>query len=415
MKILILNRIGLHHINWASILDSDRLFMISDANAVADPAGAAQMFERLECVEHYERSGRVEQLAITMHREIGFDCIVAVSEFDLLRAGKLRDLLHIEGQGYESALAFRDKLRMKELVRAAGLAVPAFRRVQTPADVFDFVDEHGLGVVLKPVFGAGATHTYMIRTEQDLDRAMQGGVFGPSELPTQFEVESMVNGVMHHVDGYVQDGKVVALWPSVYVSPCHVYASGIMHASHTLAEGNPLAARLCAYVENVLAALPTPQITGVHAEVFHTVDDQLVLCEIASRLGGPRIPDLFRTATGFELIPALIRGQAGHGAGVPSQRPRPTCIAGFMNIPARAGTLVRAPDTCTEPGVIEYRLTKQVGKQYAASTDLGDFVSTFLFRADDEAAARNAIFSTSDWFDRESAWQSVPPVEHCAR
>lgn len=405
MKVLILNRIGLQHIHWSRILDGDRRFMISDENAVSDVATAKQMFERLECVEHYERSGRVEQLAIAMHREIGFDRIIAVSEFDLLRAGKLRDLLHIEGQTYESALAFRDKLRMKELARAAGLAVPAFRRVQTPADVFDFVEEHGLGIVLKPVFGAGATHTYMIRTERDLERVMSEGVFGPSELPTQFEVESMVDGVMHHVDGYVHDGKIAALWPSVYVSPCHVYASGVMHASHTLAADNPLTTRLCTYVEQVLAAMPTPATTGVHAEVFHTVDDRLVLCEIASRLGGPRIPDLFRTATGVELIPSLIRAQAGHASAPLSGRPRPSCIAGFMNIPARDGILLRAPDDCLEPGVIEYRLTKQLGQQYAASKDLGDFVSTFLFRADNEAAARQAILNTSDWFDRESAWQ----------
>lgn len=405
MKILIINRIGLHHIPWASILDGDRLFMISDRNAVTDPVVSARLFERLECVEHYERSGRVEQLAIEMHREIGFDRIVAVSEFDLIRAGKLRDLLGVEGQSYASALAFRDKLRMKELVRAAGLAVPEFQRVDTPADVLAFVEKHGLGVVLKPVLGAGATHTYMIRTSQDLDRAMREGVFGPAALPSQFEVESMVDGVMHHVDGHVQDGKMVALWPSVYVTACHVYASGVMHASHTLAEDNPLAARLCSHVEQVLAALPTPQVTGVHAEIFHTVDDRLVLCEIASRVGGPRIPDLFRTATGFELIPALIRGQAGHRMEIPSQCPRPTCVAGFMNIPARAGTLLHAPDVCTEPGVIEYRLTKQVGKQYVASTDLGDFASTFLFRADDEAAVRRAISNASDWFDRESAWR----------
>ncbi|MGN6104018.1 MAG: ATP-grasp domain-containing protein [Kofleriaceae bacterium] len=378
--------------------------MISDIEAVADPETARRSFERLELVENYERSGRVEQLAIEMHREIGFDRIISISEFDLLRAAKLRDLLGIEGQRYESALAFRNKLRMKDIASAAGLAVPAYRRVDTPADVFAFVEEHGPRIVLKPIVGAGATHTYMIRSFEDVHRVMAEGIFGPAELPSAFEVESLVDGVMHHVDGIYQDGAFIALWPSVYVSPCHVYAQGIMHASTTLALDNPLAQRLCAFVEKLLAALPTPASTGVHAEIFHTTDDRLVLCEIASRVGGPRIPDLFRTATDFELVPAMIQGQAGRKLVAPHGGVRPHCVAGFMNIPAKSGVLERAPAECHVPGAIEYKLVGTIGERYAQSTDLGDFVSTFLFRGDSEAAVRTAIFETSDWFDAACRW-----------
>lgn len=407
MNVLILNRIGLRHIPYADILAGDRLFLVSDADAVPDRAAAARAFERVECVEGYERSGRVEQLAAVMHREVGFDRIVAVSEFDLLRAGRLRDWLGIPGQGYESALAFRDKVRMKEIARAAGIDVPAFRRVETPADLLSFVEEHGFGVVLKPALGAGAMQTWLIHDAADLDRVLESAAFASADVPSPFEVESFVPGTMYHVDGYMQDGRVAMLWPSVYLSPCHAYASGSMLASHTLASDNALAPRLCAFVERLLAALPTPATTGIHAEVFHTPDDELVLCEVASRVGGPRIPDLVRTAVGFDLVHALVRGQAGHAVEIPPTRPRPNGVAGIMNIPSRTGVLERAPSTCDLPGVLDYRLIGDVGARHAASTDLTEFVANFLFLLDDEAQARATIQRTADWFDSQSRWSAT--------
>jgi hypothetical protein len=407
MNVLILNRIGLRHIPYAEILVGDRLFLISDADAVPDRAAAECKFERVECVKGYERSGRVEQLAVSMHREIGFDCLIAVSEFDLLRAGRLRDYLGIPGQGYASALAFRDKVWMKGIAQAAGIAVPAFRRVDTPLDLLSFVEEHGLSVVLKPTLGAGAMQTWLIHTPEDLDRVLNTSVFAAADVPSPFEVESFVPGTMYHVDGFLQDGRIAMLWPSVYLNPCHAYASGSMLASHTLAGDNPLASLLCEFVERLLAALPTPPTTGVHAEVFHTPHNDLVLCEIACRVGGPRIPDLIRTATGFDLVFALVRGQAGHPVKVPATRPRPKGVAGIMNVPSRAGILERAPESCDLPGVIDYRLVGQVGERHAASVDLTEFVANFLFFADDEEQARSVILRAADWFDSGCRWSAA--------
>jgi hypothetical protein len=44
-------------------------------------------------------------------------------------------------------------------------------------------------------------------------------------------------------------------------------------------------ARLQAYVETVVIALEGPSFFPFHAEVWHTPEDELVLCEIASRVG----------------------------------------------------------------------------------------------------------------------------------
>jgi biotin carboxylase len=403
VNILILNRIGLRHIPYADFLKGDRVFVITDANAVSDLEVARTIFERLECVDQYERGGRVEQLAIAMHREIKFDRIVAVSEFDLLRAARLRDHLGIAGQNYESALAFRDKVRMKQLLAAGGIAVPKFRLVETPLDLLTFIEEHGFGVVLKPVLGAGAVQTYVIRNQSDLDRVLDAGIFS-ADARSSLEVETFVPGPMYHVDGIVQDGKIVVLWPSMYHNAVSDFAHGTYLGSNTLAADHPLVARLCAFVEKVLAVLPTPSVTGVHAELFHTPDDELVLCEVASRVGGPRIPDTFETALGFDLVRSIVRLQAGHALEVPATPLQPSCVAGFLFVPARKGFLKSAPETCALPGVIDYRLCGEIATEHYGPMDSVDPLASFLLRADSEAELRNAVDRAVDWFDASVEW-----------
>src|SRR5438874_9751906 len=118
MSILILNRLPLEVVPYADYLQScgEDLYVLSDAEAMGteDRARAARRsFRHLEVIPRFETSGMMEVRAVELHATARFRRIVAVSEYDLLRAGQLRDVLGIEGQTYASALAFRDKLRMK--------------------------------------------------------------------------------------------------------------------------------------------------------------------------------------------------------------------------------------------------------------------------------------------------------------
>src|SRR5262249_5503855 len=53
-----------------------------------------------------------------------FDLVTSSSEFDLLDAARLREMLDVPGPRYEDALRVRDKVRMKQAVQRAGLRVP---------------------------------------------------------------------------------------------------------------------------------------------------------------------------------------------------------------------------------------------------------------------------------------------------
>lgn len=86
----------------------------------------------------YATGGEVERAALAGAPEV----VVARSEADVLRAARLREVLGVPGQDFASALAFRDKVLMKSLLRERGVSVPEFAPVRIPLDLFAFLREH---------------------------------------------------------------------------------------------------------------------------------------------------------------------------------------------------------------------------------------------------------------------------------
>ncbi len=415
MSILVMNKINLRRIDYIHYLrglDQEVHLLCDGASFPAEGrAKYEKFFGHIELVDGYLTSGKVEQKAIEMHEKRQFTHIVAVSEVDLVRAGRLRERFGIAGQTGDSARAFRDKLLMKATAAAKGIKVPRSRRVNSVMDILEFIDDHGLPVVVKPVMGCGAVNTHIIRTQEKLNEVLALKLGDdPDSLPS-LEIEEFVTGQMYHVDGYVQDSKVVANWPSCYVNACHDFSGGAVLGTHTLQADNPLAPRINAFVVKLLDALPTPQTTAFHAEVFHTPSDEFILCEIASRVGGPRIPDTYRMATGFDLIDAFIRGQVGVRLGddqIKAAAAPPKQVGGMLIVPPRVGVLDAAPEVCPLSYVEDFIFTGQSGKTFKAAHDPTDFIAAFLLRAaQDEDEMRRSINGAAAWFGSECRWSQT--------
>src|SRR5262249_40645358 len=70
--------------------------------------------------------------------------------------GIVRERLGVEGMGAEAARNFRDKSRMKSVLREAGLPCARHRLCATEDEARSFVRESGFPVVAKPPAGAGS-------------------------------------------------------------------------------------------------------------------------------------------------------------------------------------------------------------------------------------------------------------------
>ncbi|MBH0243335.1 ATP-grasp domain-containing protein, partial [Streptomyces cavourensis] len=176
----------------------------------------AASFPRHRLVDDYH-GWATEEIAEAAGRAYGVSRVVSTSESDVLRAARLRARLGLPGQDVASATAYRDKVVMKECAQAAGVRVPAFAAVDSPQDLLDFVDTNGLPVVVKPRAGAGAEGVAFLREPADITDffARERGSEVPY-LPGQWMVESLAHGDFHHVDGIMQDGRVVHSWPARY-------------------------------------------------------------------------------------------------------------------------------------------------------------------------------------------------------
>jgi hypothetical protein len=121
-----------------------------------------------------------------------------------------RDVLGIPGLDAESARNFRDKARMKDVLRNAD--VPCARHVlaQSADQARTFVQESGFPVVAKPPAGAGGKGTYRLNSIQELDTLLNRYPPGQHD-PTL--LEEFVSGTEHSFDSVVINGKPI--WHSI--------------------------------------------------------------------------------------------------------------------------------------------------------------------------------------------------------
>ncbi len=98
--------------------------------------------------------------------------VLGVLENMQVQLAQVREHFGIPGERVSTVTLFRDKHRMKDALRAAGLPCARHRMVGTAADAWDFVKQVGFPLVLKPPAGAGCKATYRIANAAELSAAL---------------------------------------------------------------------------------------------------------------------------------------------------------------------------------------------------------------------------------------------------
>jgi biotin carboxylase len=412
MSVLVLHRgalAGAPYDRWLSELDADVLLLAAqeqlDLSGDALPQKAS--YRHVEAVSGYDVSGYVEARALELARRHGVRRIVATQERDLERAAQLREILGIPGQRLESATAFRDKVEMKKLVREAGIAVAPHAEVECPSDVIDFAGRFGFPVVLKPRNGGGSIGLQIIPGPEELDATLAGDTLTPDDAQPNLIAEAFVPGPMCHVDGLVVDGRVAVAWASQYLYALASYRTDPGgRRDVTLDRDDPLGRRLIAFTERVIQALPGPGAFAFHAEVFHTTDDELVLCEIACRPGGASIRDIGRLLFGVDLAELAVRAQAGLPLPVKGI-PGPAQMAGQLVMMKRPGRILRVPGRPPFPWVQRSRLFVTPGQIMQVAAFSGDFMASFVISAPSRQVTEERLGHLEAWLQEQLVVEKV--------
>lgn len=323
-----------------------------------------------------ENAQVVMELAQTLHAVFPLHRIIAMGERHLEVAAELRGRLGISGMSSEETIPFRDKLPMKEKVRAAGIPVPDFMPISSPLDAAELLVRHGR-IVVKPRCGMGSCDTYVVGTAGELQElAAVTSRFGP------MEAEEFIAGEMYHVDGIVHKGQVLLASPFRYLTTTLDYES--LDAICVISETNPtISRRLLELHAKVVQGLSLQDGT-THLECFRTPDDELVFCEIAARSGGGSTIEAFAALHEVDLRRTAIELHLGRGYG--SHATAGAACVGLVDFFPRPGhvTAISTPDDFPEEWIYFKRIKPKPGDDLRAPVMSGDAAALFVVTGSDE-------------------------------
>jgi len=217
--------------------------------------------------------------------------------------GEVRDELGLPGMGAAAAENFRDKSRMKDVLRAHGLPCARHALAHTPGEATAFVGEVGFPLIVKPPAGSGARGTFRIGTEEDLASLLRQMPPTP-ERPTL--VEEFIVGEEHSFDSIAIGGEVV--WHSIN----HYFPSALEALREPWVQWCVLLPRevddprydgIRAVASEALRALGMK--TGMsHMEWFRRPDGSVAISEVGARPPGARFVNLISWAHDFDLFRA---------------------------------------------------------------------------------------------------------------
>jgi hypothetical protein len=286
------------------------------------------------------------------------DRVIAVHERAVLPAAELRSRFGLPGTDHETALRFRDKVRMKEAVRASGAAaVPDFAALDHPDDL-ERVDWSTGRKVIKSRTGLAAKDLYMADTLDDA-RRLVGGL---DLTGAHYEVEEFVAGQIYHCDSVVRDGAVRFRSVGRYLADPAGYSPGGIFGT-VLVDDGELSRRIAGLNERVIGALGLRDGT-THLEVFHTAAGELVFCEIAGRPPGGIIPPVIRRQYGLDIVEAQIRIDAGLDV--------PDLAAATAPADGTCGFIAFYPDGGSGRGIPPERFPALGVVEHVAHADAGD-------------------------------------------
>ena len=228
--------------------------------------------------------------------------VVALEEYDVLTAARIREYLCLPGLGSTAARHFQDKLAMRARASEAGVPQPQFVHLLNGERVAEFVRDVPSPWMLKPRVGASAMGVKRLcaadevwRAAEELDARERFSERAPSHL-----LERYVQGAVYHVDTLAAGGRVVFANVSCYGAPPFDVVRGGVSTSRTVRRGSADERRLLALNKKVLNGFGFEGGT-THAEFIKGEDGQFYFLEVAARVGGAYTAETVEAATGVNL------------------------------------------------------------------------------------------------------------------
>jgi hypothetical protein len=224
-----------------------------------------------------------------------------------------------------TAYLCRDKPAMKEVLREAGIPCAQSTRANEPEDAREFAQQVGYPLIIKPTAGAGASGTWKVRDDDELERVIwECGLADGAEVA----IEEFIEGHEGYLDTLTIDGEVVHefithYYPNVLVAMRERWISPQMVTTNRIDEAGYREVRQMA--RDVIRVLDIGT-SATHMEWFFGPKG-LKFSEIGCRPPGVGQWDVYNAANDFDLYFEWASAVA-HGR--PQSRPSRRYAAGMI-------------------------------------------------------------------------------------
>jgi hypothetical protein len=363
---------------------------------------ADRAYRQIREYEDYDTSDMLEWDVLKLHEAEPVTAIVALSEWDQIRAGRLRQYLDLEGTSEDVALHYRDKFLMKQRLQDRSVPTADFAAVSNALDLLQFARRAGYPLLIKPRLLAASVGIEILHSDEDVFAFARRG-FGTSVEAQRFLIaERFVDfETEYHVDGIVVDGALRFVWPSRYVGQTSGFGSADLFGAVMLSARNPRRAELCDLIDATIKALPSLQNSTFHAEVFQTRDGALLVNEIAARTGGFRINDLIKAGFGLWLNREWARLQAGLPPEIAPDLTRerlPDRLSGYALFRPVTGRVAHIPQTCPFDFVFDYRTDAKVGARFGSGESSTHQMGSVVVTGSTETEVEDRLHQVHAWF-----------------
>jgi phosphoribosylaminoimidazole carboxylase (NCAIR synthetase) len=279
-----------------------RLF--HDVARITKPLDVQDIFEGIEVLRR--RHGQP-------HRLIG------ILEPLMVQLAEARARFGIEGTRPQVADLFREKARMKDALRAAGLPVAKHRLITSENDAREFAEQVGFPMVLKPPAGMGAKATFRVASLDSLLRAVKGMRVAPD---SPVLAEELLRGREHSFETITIGGKPRTWSISDYLPSCldvveNAWIQWACVLPRELGQPVHLAAQKMGFAAIEALGLDSGM---THMEWFEKEDGSLAIGEIAQRPPGANITRMTGLAHDIDPYRAWARAVVDNELDAPWQR-----------------------------------------------------------------------------------------------
>lgn len=249
-------------------------------------------YYKVSSLENEEEVYRAVAFLIFKHGRI--DWLESNNEYWLERDARLRTAFHITSGFQEDDIPrIKYKSRMKEYYARVGIPTARYHLVDTMEGCRKFIEEVGYPAVVKPDNGVGASHTYRLENQEQLEEFMQ-----TKEADVSYIMEEFVFAEVNSYDAII-DSHGNPIFETGNVSPVSIMDivnnedNAIFYIVKELAGDTRQAGRATAKSFNVRSRF-------VHFEFFRLQKDQeglgrkgeLVGLEVNMRPSGGFSPDM---------------------------------------------------------------------------------------------------------------------------